>query len=102
MRRLETIVELSAGPSPHERRYLSTPRNFSELLFVHASADLYGADIALLQLISGLDRNRFRSTVIVPYSGPLVARLRSIGAEVIVYADLPVLRRQYMNLRGLL
>jgi glycosyltransferase involved in cell wall biosynthesis len=102
MPRLEAIVELSAGPSPYERSRPSTSRTFSELLFVHASADLYGADIALLQLVSGLDRNRFRATVIVPYSGPLVARLRSIGAEVIVYKDLPVLRRQYLNLRGLL
>ncbi len=73
-----------------------------ELLFIHASADLYGADIALLQLVTGLDRARFRATVIVPYSGPLVARLRDAGAEVIVHTSLPVLRRQYMNLPGLL
>ena len=99
---MENFVESSASPSPYERIDPSTTRTFSELLFVHASADLYGADIALLQLISGLDRNRFRATVIVPYSGPLVGRLRSIGAEVIVYKNLPVLRRQYMNLRGLL
>jgi glycosyltransferase involved in cell wall biosynthesis len=99
---LEDIVGSPASPSPYERSEPSVARASTELLFVHASADLYGADIALLQLISGLDRNRFRTTVIVPYSGPLVERLRSIGAEVIVYKNLPVLRRQYMNLRGLL
>ena len=92
----------SAGLSPHEPSHRPAPRSCSEVLFVHASADLYGADIALLQLISNLDRNRFRATVIVPYDGPLVARLRSIGTEVIVYTDLPVLRRRYMNPRGLL
>jgi glycosyltransferase involved in cell wall biosynthesis len=89
-------VEPPAGPLSQDR---SRP---SELLFVHASADLYGADIALLQLIAGLDRDRFLPTVIVPYDGPLVSRLREVGAEVIVYSDLPVLRRQHMNPRGLL
>ncbi len=86
----------------YERSHPPSPRPFSRLLFVHASADLYGADIALLQLVSGLDRDRFRATVIVPYEGPLVARLRGVGVEVIVYPDLPVLRRRYMNPLGIL
>jgi glycosyltransferase involved in cell wall biosynthesis len=102
MRRLEALADSSAEYLPDERSHPSTPRSTSEILFVHASADLYGADIALLQLICGLDRNRFRATVIVPYDGPLVARLRSAGIKVMVNTDLPILRRQYMNLRGLL
>lgn len=73
-----------------------------EVLFVHASADLYGSDITLLQLVSGLERNEFRATVVVPYDGPLVARLRDAGAEVLVCPGLPVIRRQNMNPGGLL
>ena len=69
---------------------------------MHASADLYGADIALLQLVSGLNRDQFRATVILPYHGPLVDRLQSAGIEVIVYPGLPVLRRRYMNPQGVL
>lgn len=72
------------------------------ILFVHASADLYGSDITLLQLVSGLDRNRFRAVVVLPYDGPLIPRLRELGAEVIVRSDLPVIRRQNMNPKGLL
>jgi glycosyltransferase involved in cell wall biosynthesis len=73
-----------------------------EVLFVHASADLYGSDITLLQLVSGLDRNEFRATVVVPYDGPLVARLRDAGSEVLIWPGLPVIRRQNMNPKGLL
>lgn len=72
----------------------------STVLFVHASADLYGSDITLLQLVYGLDRDKFSCIVVVPYNGPLVPRLREAGAETIVYPDLPVIRRQYMNVRG--
>ncbi len=72
------------------------------LLFVHAAADLYGSDITLLQLVAGLGRDRFRAVVVVPYDGPLVARLREAGAEVLVCPDLPVIRRQNMHPRGIL
>lgn len=73
----------------------------STLLFVHASADLYGSDITLLQLVSGLDRVRFHSIVVVPYDGPLVPRLREAGAEVLVCPGLPVIRRQHINVGGI-
>jgi glycosyltransferase involved in cell wall biosynthesis len=78
---------------------MTTPR--STLLFVHASADLYGSDITLLQLVSGLDRKRFNALVVVPYGGPLVLRLRQAGVEVLVRPDLPVIRRQYMSAGGI-
>ena len=78
------------------------PSEPSTILFIHGSADLYGADIILLQLVAGLNRDRFRSLVIVPYDGALVPHLREAGAEVIVWPDLPVLRRRDMNVRGFL
>ena len=71
-------------------------------MFVHASADLYGSDITLLQIVSGLDRRRFAAIVVVPYDGPLVPHLEDAGAEVLVVPDLPVIRRQNMTPRGLL
>jgi glycosyltransferase involved in cell wall biosynthesis len=78
---------------------MTTPR--STLLFVHASADLYGSDITLLQLVSGLDRMRFKALVVVPYGGPLVSRLQQAGAEVLIRPDLAVIRRQHMSLGGI-
>lgn len=82
----------------------NTGRNCSHdtILFVHASADLYGSDITLLQIVAGLDGNRFKAIVVLPYDGPLAPRLRGAGAEVIVRPDIPVIRRQYMNTKGLL
>lgn len=77
---------------------MSTSR--STLLFIHASADLYGSDITLLQLVAGIDRDRFHAIVVVPYSGPLVSRLQEAGAEVLICPNLPVIRRQHMSLKG--
>ncbi len=74
----------------------------STLLFIHGSADLYGSDLMLLQLVAGLDPKKFHSVVVVPYDGLLVSRLRGAGAEVIISPNLPVIRRQHMNVRGLL
>lgn len=77
-------------------------RSYDTILFIHASADFYGSDITLLQIIAGLDTDRFRAIVVLPYDGPLVPRLRKLGAEVMVRPDLPVIRRQHMNPKGFL
>jgi glycosyltransferase involved in cell wall biosynthesis len=79
----------------------SKPRDRSTLLFIHASADLYGSDIILLQLVAGLDPERFEALVVLPYRGPLVPYLEEAGAEVLVYPELPVIRRQHLNAAGL-
>lgn len=68
---------------------------------MHASADLYGSDVTLLQIVSGLDRRLFDAIVVVPYGGPLVRRLEAAGAEVMVIPDLPVIRRQNLTPAGL-
>ena len=63
------------------------------ILFTNVGADLYGADYLLLCLIRSLQRDKFRSIVLVPYDGPLVAELESAGATVWV-KQFPVLRRR--------
>jgi len=72
------------------------------VLFVHQSADLYGSDITLLQLVSAVVERLARAIVVVPYRGPLVERLQEAGAEVVVHESLPVLRREHMSFKGLL
>src|SRR5450759_548884 len=70
------------------------------VLFVHHSADMYGADKVLLSLVTGLDKAEFLPIVVVPMDGPLVAALISAGIEVHV---IPLVKvgRATMNVREL-
>lgn len=71
-----------------------------KILYLHAGAELYGADIVLLELLKNLDRNKFKPYVILPCDGPLVNKLRenNIWVEIIEY---PILRRKYFNPKGI-
>ena len=62
------------------------------ILYVHGSADLYGSDRLLLDLIASLDRDQFDPVVVVPGRGPLVAALEDMDVEVQV-RSLSVLHR---------
>jgi len=70
------------------------------ILYIHAGAELYGADIVLLNLIKGLDKEKYNPIVILPCEGPLVKKMQenNINVEVIPY---PILRRQYFNIKGM-
>lgn len=76
-------------------------RKRKTILFTNVGADLYGADYLLLCLVRSLDRERFRSVVLVPYDGPLVAELESAGATVRV-KKFPVLRRSVFTPAGVI
>jgi glycosyltransferase involved in cell wall biosynthesis len=71
-----------------------------KILYLHAGAELYGADIVLLELLKNLDKSSFIPYVILPCNGPLVKKLKenNIWVKVIQY---PVLRRKYFNPIGL-
>src|SRR5580698_9905900 len=70
------------------------------ILFVHHSNDLYGADIVLLETVKHLDRSRFSPLVILPtdsfHIGRLAPRLAEANAEVI-FLPLAVMRRKYFK-----
>lgn len=70
------------------------------ILYLHAGAEMYGADKILLELIKGLDRQEFEAHVILPNDGVLVEALRQVGAQVSVL-DYPILRRKYFNPKGI-
>ena len=70
------------------------------ILYLHAGAEMYGADKVLLELIKGLDRQAFEAHVILPNDGVLVEALRQVGAKVSVL-DYPILRRKYFNPKGI-
>ena len=70
------------------------------ILFLHAGAEMYGADKVMLDLIRNLDRTRYNSLVILPSEGVLVDALiqEGIAVEVILY---PILRRKFMTAKGI-
>ena len=71
-----------------------------KILYLHAGAEMYGADKVLLELIKGLDKELFEAHVILPNDGVLVSALEAIGAKVSVL-DYPILRRKYFNPKGI-
>jgi len=71
------------------------------ILFLHASSDLYGSDKILLSIINDIDRTKFRPLVVLPVEGPLVDRLRQMGVEVLV-RDIGILRLRYYTPLGML
>ncbi|TWE11822.1 glycosyltransferase family 4 protein [Rudaeicoccus suwonensis] len=70
------------------------------VLIAHPSADLYGADLQLLESVTGLVDAGWRVVVAMPDTGPLQALLEQRGAEVAI-ARFPVLRRAYASPRGI-
>ena len=71
------------------------------VLFVHAGAELYGADRILLELAEGLRHRGHALQVVLPGPGPLHEELARVGVPTQRH-NLGVLRRRYFNLRGLL
>jgi glycosyltransferase involved in cell wall biosynthesis len=70
------------------------------VLVANPSADVYGADLQLLESVVALRDHGWRVVVVVPSSGPLVERLTALGAEVELL-PFPVLRRSDVSARGL-
>jgi hypothetical protein len=63
------------------------------VLYVHNSADLYGASRSLVRLMRTLDRHRFDPVVLLPADGPLATQIREAGAQVIIFQGLSVITR---------
>lgn len=72
-----------------------------KILYLHANAELYGSDLILLQLVTHLDRDRYRPLVILPCNGPLVNLLEQNNIETRV-EPIAVLRRALMNPSGVM
>lgn len=75
--------------------------NLKNILYLHAGAELYGADIVMLELIKGLDKKKFNPSVILPNDGPLVDKLKDNNIQVSVM-NYPILRRKYFNIKGII
>ena len=69
------------------------------ILFIHGSADLYGASKVLISIIKGLDKKNIEPIVILPYREKLNTEITAAGAKVVT-GPVAVIRRQNYNLRG--
>lgn len=72
------------------------------ILFLHSSAELYGSDRSLFNLINNLDEKKFNIFVILPENGPLTRKLESLENVKVIIGDIAVLRRKYLSIRGML
>ena len=71
------------------------------ILLVHSSNDLYGASKIFLQLIDLFLTNGFNVYVVLPEKGKLDDFLNKKNIK-IVYVELGVLRKKYLNPKGLI
>lgn len=70
------------------------------IVYLHASAELFGSDYVLLTLLKSLDRTQYDPYVILPFEGPLCGELKKANLAYEIH-DLPVLRRQYFTPWGI-
>ncbi len=70
------------------------------ILYLHAGAEMYGADKVMLDLIKGLDKEIYNPYVILPTEGVLVDKLKEAGVDVEVI-PYPIMRRKYFNPKGI-
>lgn len=61
------------------------------ILFVSPCADIGGAEMSLLVLLSGLDRGRYQPVVVVPQGGSFTERVTSLGIETIRFEIHPLM-----------
>jgi glycosyltransferase involved in cell wall biosynthesis len=63
------------------------------ILYVHNSADIYGASRSLTRLLGGLDRRQFEPSVLLPEEGPLKGFIENLDVKVFVDSSLAILTR---------
>lgn len=68
-----------------------------KVLYITPSADLYGSDVCLKEMVRRLDRERFLPFVVLPYKGDLFTELSKLKGIKIEILDLAVMRRKYMH-----
>ncbi len=69
------------------------------ILYVHNSADIYGASRSLTRLLSGLNRRRFEPSVVLPRDGPLKSFIVNLKVTVFFDSTLAIVDRYTGRLR---
>lgn len=71
-----------------------------KILLIHSSAELYGSDRSLLNIIRHIDKNKYEIHVMLPCEGPLAVEIRKIEKTKIEIYDVAVLRRKNLSIKG--
>lgn len=71
------------------------------ILFVNSSSELYGADRSLINLVKNLDKEKFKSVVVLPEDGPLVKLLKEVDGVEVIIQNIAVLRRKNLSVKGM-
>ena len=71
-----------------------------KILYLHAGAEMYGADKVLLDLVTNLDRTRFSPIVVLPEYGILFDEMSRVADTRVI--EYPILRRKYFNPIGII
>ena len=72
------------------------------ILLIHSSAEMYGSDRSLLNIIKGINKTQFVVHVLLPCEGPLAHEIRKINEVTLVFYDIAVLRRKNLSPGGML
>jgi glycosyltransferase involved in cell wall biosynthesis len=90
-----TYTTVGGAPSPTKGVFRSSQK--IRVLYITPSADLYGSDVCLLEMVKRLDKKRFLPYVVLPYKGDLFTELSKIEGIKIEILDLAVMRIKYMH-----
>ena len=72
------------------------------ILFIHSSAELYGSDKSLLNIIKNISRKKFRIYVLLPAEGPLSDEIRKMKNVKLFIFDVAILRRKNLSIKGII
>lgn len=61
------------------------PTTRKRIVYVNPCADISGAEVSLLLLLNGLEKQRFELSVIVPEEGTFAERARALGLDVLIF-----------------
>ncbi|MBN2132823.1 MAG: glycosyltransferase family 4 protein [Sedimentisphaerales bacterium] len=65
----------------------------SRVLYVHSSSDLWGSDRCLYHMLEMIDRDKYEPFVVLPWPGPLSARVEALGVEIVYPPCMSIIRR---------
>lgn len=71
-----------------------------KILFLHSSAEMYGSDRSLLNIVKYIDKQKFRVFVILPCHGPLLEQMQQIQGVYAEIFEFAVLRRKNLSVCG--
>lgn len=94
-KRSMTYILLGRASRPGKANSQSSQK--IKVLYITPSADLYGSDVCLLEMVKRLDKERFSPYVVLPYKGDLFTELSRLKETRIEIMDLAVMRIKYAH-----